>query len=178
MLWHAYTIMHEIFTAAGLVMEHDKNELFHFTRARTGWDRPIHLGFALFTDETPLKPKNFWHYLGFFFDRKLTFQEHVRYYTTKSYTTVMAMRMLGNSAWGLSPKNKQILYCVCVLLIVMYGHRLWYYEGAKNVGALEALTTMQRKATCWITEVFHTSPTGGVECLAGLPPIFLFFIFK
>jgi hypothetical protein len=97
--------MHEIFTAAGLVMEHDKNELFHFTRAGTGWDRPIDLSFAPFMDETPLKPKKFWRYLGFFFDHKLTFQEHVRYYTTKSFTTVMAMRMLGNSAWGLSPKT-------------------------------------------------------------------------
>jgi hypothetical protein len=170
MLRHACAIMHEIFTAVGLVMEHDKNELFHFTRARTGWDRPIDLGFAPFTDETPLEPKQFWRYLDFF-DCKLTFQEHVRYYTTKSFTTVTAMRMLGNSARGLSPKNKRILYHACVLLIATYGHRLWYYEGAKNVGALKALTTMQCKAACWITGVFCMSLTGGVECLAGLPPI-------
>jgi hypothetical protein len=120
MLRHAYMSMHEIFTAAGLVMEHDNNKLFHFTRARTGWDRPINLGFAPFMDETPLKPNRFWHYLGFFFDRKLTFQEHVQYYTTKSYTTVVVMRMLGNSAWGLSPKNKWILYHACVLPIATY----------------------------------------------------------
>jgi hypothetical protein len=77
MLQHMYTIMHELFTAVGLIMEHDRNKLFHFIRAHTSWDRPINLGFAPFTDETPLRPKKFWHYLGFYFDRKLTFQEHI-----------------------------------------------------------------------------------------------------
>ena len=73
MLQHAYAIMVDLFTAAGLVMEHAKNELFHFTRAHFGWDRSIDLGFAPFTRDTPLKPKKYWRYLGFFFDRKLTF---------------------------------------------------------------------------------------------------------
>ncbi|PPQ94869.1 hypothetical protein CVT25_004733, partial [Psilocybe cyanescens] len=30
---------------------------------------------------------------------------------------------------------------------------------------------MQRSAALWITGAFRTSPTGGVEALAGLPPI-------
>jgi hypothetical protein len=99
------------------------------------------------------------------------FQEHVRFYTTKALTTVMTMRMLGNSMRGLSPRNKRTLYRACVLPIATYGHRLWYFEGAKVKGVLESLTSMQQKAVCWITGVFCTSPTGGVERLAGLPPI-------
>ena len=43
-LREAYSVMVGYFTAAGLVMEHDKNELFHFSRARSGWDRGLELG--------------------------------------------------------------------------------------------------------------------------------------
>ncbi|KAJ3506303.1 hypothetical protein NMY22_g17294 [Coprinellus aureogranulatus] len=110
MLYHVYAFIHALFTATGLVLEHDKSEAFHFTRARSGADRPIDLGFAPHTGATPLRPKKFWRYLGFYFDQRLTFAEHVRYYSTKALTTVMAMRMLGNSTRGLSPKNKRILY--------------------------------------------------------------------
>ncbi|KAJ3518375.1 hypothetical protein NMY22_g13710 [Coprinellus aureogranulatus] len=171
LLYHAYAFIHALFTAAGLVLEHDKSEAFHFTRARSGADRPIDLGFAPHTGATPLRPKKFWRYLGFYFDQRLTFAEHIRYYSTKALTTVMAMRMLGNSTRGLSPRNKHILYRACVVPIATYGHRLWFYEGAKNVGALKTLSSMQRKAAIWITGVFRTSPAGGSELLAGLPPI-------
>ncbi|KAJ3499655.1 hypothetical protein NMY22_g19489 [Coprinellus aureogranulatus] len=169
MLYHAYAFIHALFTAAGLVLEHDKSGAFHFTRARSGADRPIDLGFAPHTSATPLRPKKFWRYLGFYFDQRLTFAEHIRYYSTKALTTVMAMRMLGNSTRGLSPKNKRILYRACVVPIATYGHRLWFYEGAKNVGALKTLSSMQRKAAIWITGAFRTSPTGGSELLAGFP---------
>ena len=37
MLRHAYGIVFELMTASGLVLEHDKTELFHSTRARTGF---------------------------------------------------------------------------------------------------------------------------------------------
>ena len=55
----------------------------------------------------------------------------------------------------------------------MYGYRLWLYKGARNKWALEALRKMQRQAACWITGAFQTSPGGGVEAIAGLPPVFL-----
>jgi hypothetical protein len=167
----AYAILFLLFTNAGLVLEHDKTELFHFTRGRTGFDLPVDLGFAPYTGATPLKPKTYWRYLGFFFDRKLTFVEHLRFYTTKALTTVMAMRMLGNASRGLSPRNKRILYRACVLPIATYGHRLWFFDGAKVKGVLQQLTSMQRKAALWIVGAFRTSPTGGVEALAGLIPI-------
>ncbi|PPR00024.1 hypothetical protein CVT26_009294, partial [Gymnopilus dilepis] len=48
---------------------------------------------------------------------------------------------------------------------------MWYYNGARNKGVIKMLTSMQRKAVLWITGAFRTSPTGGVEALAGLLPI-------
>ncbi|PPQ91906.1 hypothetical protein CVT25_001189, partial [Psilocybe cyanescens] len=155
----------------GLALEHDKSEVFHFDRSHSKDNPPVDLGYAPYTGATPLKPKLYWRYLGFYFDRKLTFTEHVRYYSTKALSTVKAMKMLGSSTRGLRPVQKRVLYRACVLPIVTYGFCLWYFAAACCKGALHHLSVMQRSAALWITGAFRTSPTGGVEALAGLPPI-------
>ena len=83
------------------------------------------------------------------------------------------MVSLGNSVRGLSPKNKRLLYRACVLLVAMYGAKLWYYEGSHFKGPMKALRTMQARACRWITGAFRISPSGVVETLAGIPPIHL-----
>ncbi|CAA7269050.1 unnamed protein product [Cyclocybe aegerita] len=118
-------------------------------------------------------PKTYSRYLGFYFDRRLTFHEHVRYYATKAFTTVQAMHMLGNSTRGLLPKQRRLLYRSCVVPIATYGYRLWYFDGTHNKGAMNQLKWMQRKAALWITGAFRTSPTGGLKALAGLIPVHL-----
>ncbi|CAA7271388.1 unnamed protein product [Cyclocybe aegerita] len=169
----AYKIIYLLFVAFTLVLEHDKTELFHFSRRRDAYNPSLDLGYAPHTGATPLKPKTYWRYLGFYFDRGLTFHEHVRYYATKAFTTVQAMRMLGNSTRGLSPKQRRLLYRSCVVPIATYSYRLWYFDGARNKGAMNQLKQMQRKAALWITGAFRTSPTGGLEALAGLIPVHL-----
>ncbi|CAA7270641.1 unnamed protein product [Cyclocybe aegerita] len=79
----AYKIIYLLFVAFALVLEHDKTELFHFSRRRDAYNPSLDLGYAPHTGATPLKPKTYWRYLGFYFDRGLTFHEHVRYYATK-----------------------------------------------------------------------------------------------
>ncbi|CAA7267343.1 unnamed protein product [Cyclocybe aegerita] len=169
----AYKIIYLLFVAFVLVLEQDKTELFHFSCRRDTYNPSLHLGYAPHTGTTPLKPKTYWRYLGFYFDRGLTFHEHVRYYTTKAFTTVQAMRMLGNSTRGLSPKQSRLLYRSCVVPIATYGYRLWYFDGARNKGAMNQLKRMQRKAALWITGAFRTSPTGGLEAPADLIPVHL-----
>ena len=170
----AYAILFRLFTASGLALEHNKTELFHFTRERSDNGLPsLDLGYAPFTGETPLTPKLYWRYLGFYFDRKLTFQEHVRFYSTKALTTVKAMGMLGNSARGLPSKERRLLYRSCVVPIATYGFRMWYYNGSKIAGVMKLLNQMQRRAALWITGAFKTSPAGGVQAIAGLIPIHL-----
>src|SRR5207302_6980237 len=118
-------------------------------------------------------PADTWRYLGFYFDRKLTFRAHVKFYATKALTTVKAMAMLGNSSRGINPSQKRLLYRSFVVPLATYGARLWNFKGAKNKTIMLSLTQMQRKAALWITGAFKTSPTGAVEMLAGLPPIHL-----
>ncbi|KDR64812.1 hypothetical protein GALMADRAFT_149278 [Galerina marginata CBS 339.88] len=109
----------------------------------------------------------------FFFDRKLTFHEHVRFYSTKAFSSVQAMRMLGSSTKGLEPHSKRLLYRSCVVPIATYGYHLWYFDRARCKGSVKLLSQMQRKAALWITGAFSTSPGPGVEALAGLLPIHL-----
>ena len=154
----------------GLVMEHDKSEIFHFSRAHNDSNPELDLSAI---GAPTLKPKTYWRYLGFYFDRRLSFKEHVRFYSTKALSTVKAMGMLGNSTRGLLPLQKRLLYRSCVVPIATYGFRLWYFAGAPTKAQVSLLATMQRKAVLWILGAFHTSPTGGIEALAGLIPIHL-----
>ena len=155
----------------GLVMEHDKSEIFHFSRAHNDSNPELDLSAI---GAPILKPKTYWRYLGFYFDRRLSFKEHVRFYSTKALTTVKAMGMLGNSTRGLFPLQKRLLYQACVVSIATYGFRLWYFSGAPTKAQVSLLATMQRKAALWILGAFRTSPTGGIEALAGLIPIHLY----
>ncbi|KXN87981.1 hypothetical protein AN958_07856 [Leucoagaricus sp. SymC.cos] len=138
--------MFDLFVAFGLVLEHDKSELFHFSRRKGDDNPPIDLGYAPYTGDTPLRPKPFWRYLGFYFDRQLTFWEHVRYYSTKAISTVHAMGMLRNLLQGLSPKQKCLLYRSCMVPIATYGFHLWCHELHPHKAYLTSLNKMQRHA--------------------------------
>ncbi|CAA7269294.1 unnamed protein product [Cyclocybe aegerita] len=172
-LHKAYKIIYLLFVAFALVLEHDKTELFHFSRRRNTYNPSLDLGYAPHTGDTPLKPKTYWRYLGFYFDRRLTFHEHVCYYATKAFTTVQAMHLLRNSTRGLSPKQQRLLYRLCVVPIATYSYCLWYFDGTHNESTMNQLKRMQQKAALWITGAFCTSPTGGLEALAGLIPVHL-----
>jgi len=99
----SYNIISKTLIDAGLVMEHSKTELFHFTRAC----HPPNLSIDLSSVGGPvISPKPIWRYLGFYFDRRLNFNYHTHFYTTKCLSTLSAMKMLGNSSRGLLPIQK------------------------------------------------------------------------
>jgi hypothetical protein len=163
-----YWVINNILLEFRLVLEHDKSEVFHFTRTRKDISPPLDLG-----NNILLTPKIYWHYLGFFFDKMLSFKEHVHFYSTKVFSTVLAMRMLGNSNRGLSPSQKQLLYRSCVVPVATYRYRLWFFKGAKCKTLMLLMNQMQWRAALWITGTFRTSPTMAVEAISGLMPIYL-----
>jgi len=99
-LTSSYSIVSDLMASFSLVMEHDKSEIFHFSRAHNDSNPKLDLSAI---GAPILKPKTYWRYLGFYFDRWLSFKEHVQFYSTKALTTVKAMGMLGNSSRGLLP---------------------------------------------------------------------------
>ena len=142
-LYSSYRVVTDLMVSFGLVIEDDKSEIFHFSRAHN--DLNLELDLSAIGAPT-LKPKTYWRYLGFYFDRRLSFKEHVRYYSTKALSTVKAMGMLGNSTRGLLPLQKRLLYRSCVVSIATYGFRLWFFAGAPTKAQMLLLAAIQYKA--------------------------------
>jgi len=77
-LFCSYNIVSSILDNFGLVLEHSKMKVFHFSRTQ-GVFNPLPLNLSDIGSPI-LKPKNTWKYLGFIFDRKLLFYQHIYFY--------------------------------------------------------------------------------------------------
>jgi hypothetical protein len=122
----AYWVVNDLLRSFSLVLEYDKSEISHFTRAHHNLLPSLALDTSIH-----LVPKTFWCYLGFFFNRSLSFREHVHYYSTKAFSMVLSMRMLGNSSRGLTPLQKCLLYRLCVVTMATYSYQLWFFKGTQ-----------------------------------------------
>ena len=117
-LFCSYNIMTKLLDKFGLIVEHLKTEVFHFNR--------LHGLFALPPLDLSsiggpiLVPKNTWKYLGFIFDRKLSFYQYIDFYCNRAIFTVKCMRIVGNSLHGIIPTQKRLLYRYCILPITLY----------------------------------------------------------
>ena len=99
-LYSSYRVVTDLMVMFGLVMEHDKSKIFHFSRVHNNLNSKLDLS-AIGTPT--LKPKIYWRYLEFYFDQCLSIKEHVWYYSTKTLSMVKAMGMFGNLSRGLLP---------------------------------------------------------------------------
>jgi hypothetical protein len=179
-LRHKFTLLADAFLKVGLVLEPSKTELMHF--APYLLDKPgkplysgaypsMDLGVVPFTGSTPLKPSLLWRYLGFFFDSKLSFSSHVDYYVNKAFSTIRALRMLGNSIKGLDAKNRALVYKVAAFPILTYGAPLyWRYKGKGVLALLKRLQLVQAYVARWAIGAFCTTPGHAANVLIGFPP--------
>jgi len=136
-LFCSYNVMTKLLEKFGLIVEHSKTEVFYFNRSHSIFNLPpldlMPIG------GTILQPKNTWKYLGFIFDRKLSFHQHVDFYSNKAMSMVKCMKILGNSNWGINPLQKHLLYKLCVLPIMLYRFQLWFYNYALLLYPLKIL---------------------------------------
>ena len=168
-LFCSYNVLSNLLNSFGLIVEHSKTEIFHFSRSHGPFNPPP-LDLSPIGGPT-LRPKDLWRYLGFIFDHKLSFHKHIDFYANKAISTVKCMRLLGNSSWGINPLQKRLLYRCCTLPIALYGFQLWFYHKALTMYHMKVLNKMQRRAATWILGAFKTSPLKGIKALAGLMPI-------
>ena len=124
----SYNVLSKLLVNFSLVIEHGKTEVFHFNRLHGIFNSPpLNLSSI---GGLSLCPRDTWKYLGFFFDWKLTFHQHIDYYSNKAMFMVKYIKLLGNSSRGISPIQKRLLYWCCVLPIVLYSFQLWFYNKA------------------------------------------------
>jgi len=93
-LFCSYNVASNLLLDFGLTMEYSKTKIFHFSRL-IGSFNPLSLNLSPIGGPT-LCPKETWKYLGFIFDRKLSFYHHINFYANKSISTVKYMKILGN----------------------------------------------------------------------------------
>ena len=170
-LFSSYNVASKLLLKFGLLVEHSKTEVFHFSRLYSNFNLPP-LDLSSIGNHS-LVPKDTWRYLGFIFDRKLSFCQHINFYSNKAILTVKCMKILGNSTRGLNPLQKCLLYRSCALPIALYGFQLWFYHKAPLLCPLKTLGKLQRRVAIWILEAFKTSPSYGIEAIAGLISIHL-----
>jgi len=95
-LFCSYNIISSLLDQFGLIIEHRKTKVFYFSRSHSLLNPPpldlSHIG------EPIICPKNSWKYLGFIFNRKLLFQQYVKFYSNKALSMVKSIKMLGNSS--------------------------------------------------------------------------------
>ena len=168
-LFYSYNILSKLLDSFGLVIEHSKTEVFHFSRSQDVFNSPpldlLLLGGPI------LLPKDSWKYLGFIFNRKLSFYKHIDHYANKAISMVKCMKLLGNSSRSISPLQKCLLYRCCALPIALYSFQLWYYNKALVLYYMKILNKMQRRAAIWILGAFKTSPLEGIEAMVGIIPM-------
>ena len=117
-LFCSYNVMTILLKTFGLIVEHSKTEVFHLNRSQGSFNPPpLNL---LPIGGTILRSKNMWKYVGFIFDRKLSFYQHVDFYSNKAMSIVKYMKIFSNSNQGINLTQKRLLYRTCVLPITLY----------------------------------------------------------
>ena len=122
LLFYSYNIISSLLVKFGLYVEHSKTEVFYFTRLHGSFNPPP---LDLSSIGGPmLYSKDTWKYLGFIFNRKLLFHQHIDFYSNKAISTVKCMKIIGNSVRSLVPHQKCLLYKSYILLIAFYSFQL------------------------------------------------------
>ena len=95
LLFSSYNIASNLLSKFGLIIEHSKTKIFHFSRSYETFNPPP---LNLFSLGGPiLHSKKTWRYLEFIFDKNLSFQQYIDFYANKIMSTVKYMKILGNS---------------------------------------------------------------------------------
>ena len=77
----SYNITSNLLSKFGFLAEHSKTEVFHFSRSQGAFN-PLPLDLSPISGLI-LYPKDIWRYLGFIFNRKLLFHNHINFYANK-----------------------------------------------------------------------------------------------
>ena len=100
-LFCSYNVMTNLLDKFSFVVKYSKTEVFHFSRPYGPFNTPsLNL---LPLSNLILTPKNSWKYLGFIFNRKLTFHQHINFYSNSVLSLVKCMKLLGNSSHSITP---------------------------------------------------------------------------
>jgi hypothetical protein len=156
-----YTICEEWLRRSGLAIKPDKTELLFFQKPyeRNSVAAPPRL---LLPDPTAstyyvVEPVENLRYLGFFINRRLKWEPHVRIMCNRARASLKALQVLGNSIRGLSMANWRLVLNAVCLPVLAYGSQIWFLSGASKT-LINMLQRVQNDMVKQVTGVFRTAP--------------------
>ena len=156
----------------GMAIDPSKLEIQHFSR------RPNDPSLPYLETTDPLDghlikvtPTAHTRWLGFFLDKRLSFNKHIDIMCKRASSVINGLRCLGNTVRGLSQKHFRLLYMSCVFPILTYGATVWYRPHKPVRTLVKKLEVVQNKAIRLITGAFKTTPIELIQLRSFLPPI-------
>jgi hypothetical protein len=156
-----YAVCEEWLRRSGLAIEPDKTELLFFQKPyeRNAVPAPTRL---VLPDPTiasyyMVRPVENLRYLGFFINRQLKWEPHVRIMCNRARTSIKALQVLGNTIRGLSMANWRLVLNAVCLPVLTYGSQLWYLSGAAK-GLINMVQRVQNDMVRQVTGAFRTAP--------------------
>ena len=152
-----------LFTSIGMKINPDKLDLMHFSNRR-GHNSSPSLSAIINGQQVTISPPKFIRWLGFYFDRKLTFNDHTKIMCTKASNVVSSLSCLGNTMTGMTPNHLCLLFKTCVVPVMTYGCQLWFRPSAPRVTLMKHLQVVQNKGLHHVAGVeLEQSPTERVK---------------
>jgi hypothetical protein len=129
-----YTVCEEWLRRSGLAIEPDKTELLFFQKP---YERNAILAPTRLVLPDPsissyyvVRPVENLRYLGFFINRRLKWEPHIRIMCNWARASIKALQVLGNTVRDLSMANWRLVLNAVCLPVLTYGSQLWFLTGA------------------------------------------------
>jgi hypothetical protein len=156
-----YSVCVEWLTRSGLAVEADKTELLFFQKPYERNPMPAPTRLILPQPEInsyfTVQPVDTLRYLGFFINRRLKWEPHVRIMCNRARASIKALQVLGNSIRGLSMANWRLVLNAVCLPVMTWGCQLWFRQGGTK-GLVKNLQQVQNEMVKVVTGSFHTAP--------------------
>jgi hypothetical protein len=156
-----YTVCKEWLQRSGLAIELDKTELLFFQKPyeRNAVLAPTRLVLPDLTISSyyVVRPVENLRYLGFFINRRLKWEPHIRIMCNRAQASIKALQVLGNSIRGLSMANWRLVLNAVCLPVLTYRSQLWFLTGAAK-GLTNMVQRVQNDMVRQVTGAFRTAP--------------------
>jgi hypothetical protein len=167
-----YSVCEEWLRQVGLSAEPDKTELLYFQKPfeRNAIPAPASITLPCAGGTYEVCAVETLRYLGFFFNRRLKWEPHVRIMCNRARASIKALMVLGNSIRGLSMANWRLVLNAVCLPVMTYGCQLWYKENGTK-GLVAMLQKVQNDMVKVVSGAFRTAPHEALLQLTRMLPM-------
>ena len=169
-----YTVCEDWLCRLGLSIEPDKTELIYFQKPGVVQTLPtlsqLILPNPALNTYYVVKPVEVIRYLGFFIQRRLRWDAHVKIMCNRAMASAKAMQLLGNTIRGLDMANWCIVLNTVCLPILSYRLQLWLVPGGSNK-LIQMLQVVYNKMVRMVAGAFRTAPCEALCHLTRMLPM-------